>query len=139
MSELSASKLERQLDAAYSRVLWMTLGLGLIGIVAALAAGWRSSVGVAVGACLGTLNLVWLHRGAEMLVQRMMAGDASAAASKLRVMLFFPLRYLVVIAAAYAILKGYPGGLVGFLVGLALPMLAMMGEGIYEAVALQRD
>jgi hypothetical protein len=139
MSELSTSKLEQQLDAAYSRVLWMTLGLGLIGVAAALAAGWRSSVGVAAGAGLGTLNLVWLHRGAEMLVQRMMAGDASTAASKLRVMLFFPLRYLVVIAVAYAILKGYPGVLVGFIVGLALPMLAMMGEGIYEAVALQRD
>jgi ATP synthase I subunit len=139
MSELSASKLEQQLDAAYSRVLWMTLGLGVIGIAAGLAAGWRSSLGVAAGACLGALNLVWLHRGAEVLVRRMMANDASAAASKLKVMLFFPLRYLVVMAAAYAILKGYPGVLVGFIAGLALPMLAMMGEGIYEAVALQRD
>lgn len=146
-----ASRIERQLDGAYRRALKVTAALGVIAlIVSAVAAGWRSSLGVLLGAAVGTLNLVWLHQGAELLVRRMMSAGGQAAAesgpasaesgpSKLRVMLFFPLRYLVVITAVYAILKGYPGVLVSFIVGLLLPMLALMGEGIYEAVAFQQD
>ena len=46
----------------------------------------------------------------------------------------FPVRYFVVIAAAYVILKSYPGMRVGFIVGLVLPILAMMCEAGYEAL-----
>ena len=42
------------------------------------------------------------------------------------------------IAVAYVILKSYPGLLVGFLVGLILPIIASMGEGIYEALVISR-
>jgi hypothetical protein len=158
MSETTAaqaSQLDQQLDGAYQRALKTTAALSAIAlVVAGLAVSWRSSLGVLMGAAIGTLNLAWLHQGAEMLVRRMMAaaesntkaaaaGSGPSAAeggpSKLRVMLFFPLRYLVMIAAIYAILKGYPGVLVSFLVGLVLPILALMGEGIYEAIAFRQD
>jgi predicted outer membrane lipoprotein len=153
MSETTAtqaSKLDQQLDGAYPRALKTTVALSAIALAAAgLAAGWRSSLGVLMGAAIGILNLVWLHQGAEMLVRRMMVAGASNAEggpsaagsgpSKPRLMLFFPLRYIAVIAAVYAILKGYPGVLVSFLVGLVLPILALMGEGIYEAVAFRQD
>jgi hypothetical protein len=146
MSNLTVpdTSLEQRLDQAYQRVLKFMITLSLLGIpITGVLAGWRSSFGLGLGAGIAILNIVWLHQGAELLVRRMVAaGSASSAAerpSKLRMMLFFPLRYLSVIAAVYAILKGYPGVLVSFIVGLTLPVAALMGEGVYEAVVLQRD
>jgi len=133
--------LEQRLDQAYQRVLRSAIGLSFLAVViAAFITGWRGSIGVSVGSAIAILNFVWLHQGAKLLVQRMMAAgaEASSSPSKLRVWLFFPLRYLLVIAAVYAILKGYPGVLVSFIVGLALPIFALMGEGVYEAAVLQR-
>ena len=134
--------LEERLDGAYQRVLRLAIGLSTLAVVAAIfAAGWKSSLGVMLGASIGILNFVWLHQGAELLVRRMIAAgeNAGSSPSKLRVWLFFPLRYMVVIAAVYAILKGYPGVLVSFIVGLAVPVFALMGEGVYEAAVLQRE
>jgi hypothetical protein len=139
----SEARLEQRLDQAYQRVLKFSIGLSLMAIpAAAIVAGWRSSLGLVMGATIAIFNIVWLHQGAELLVRRMLAAGNEAGAegpSKLRVMLFFPLRYLVVIAAVYAILRGYPGVLVSFIVGLALPVVALMGEGVYEAAVLQRE
>jgi hypothetical protein len=42
------------------------------------------------------------------------------------------------IVVAYVILKSYPGLLVGFMVGLILPIIASMGEGIYETLAISK-
>ncbi len=146
MSELTApdTSLEQRLDQAYQRVLKFAIALSLLGIpIAGVLSGWRNSFGLGAGAGIAILNIVWLHQGAELLVRRMVAagsaGSAAEGPSKMRVMLFFPLRYLSVIAAVYAILKGYPGVLVSFIVGLALPVAALMGEGVYEAVVLQSD
>lgn len=141
----SADLLEHRLDQAYQRVLRFAIGLSILAIPAAgILAGWRNSLGLAMGSGIGILNLVWLHQGAELLIRRMIAAAGNAASagegpSKLRVMLFFPLRYFAVIMAVYAILKGYPGVLVSFIVGLALPVVALMGEGVYEAAVLQRE
>ncbi len=136
--------LEQRLDQAYQRVLRFAIGLSILAIPAAgILAGWRNSLGLAMGSGIGILNLVWLHQGAELLIRRMIAAGNAVSAdegpSKLRVMLFFPLRYFAVIMAVYAILKGYPGVLVSFIVGLALPVVALMGEGVYEAAVLQRE
>src|SRR5262249_6810333 len=91
-----------------------------------LLANWRGSLALIFGAAVGIVNLVWLHRGADMMVQRML-GQGKSGPSKLRLALFFPLRYVLVIAAVYAILKGYPGVLVSFIVGLSMPVMAMIG------------
>ena len=147
MSDLTdpRTSLEQRLDRAYQRVLKFATGLSLLGIpISGVLAGWRSSLGLGMGASIAILNIVWLHQGAELVVERMIAAAGSAGPSaegpsKMRVMLFFPLRYLAVIAAVYAILKGYPGVLVSFIAGLALPVIALMGEGVYEAVVLQKD
>jgi hypothetical protein len=146
MSGLEApdTALEQRLDQAYQRVLKVAIALSLLGIpISGVLAGWRNSFGLGLGAGIALLNIVWLHQGAELLVRRMVAagsaGPAAEGPSKMRMMLFFPLRYLSVIAAVYAILKGYPGVLVSFIVGLALPVAAMMGEGVYEAIVLQGD
>ena len=126
------------LGRAYPRIVKLAMVLtALAGCVALALANWRGSLALVFGAAVGILNLVWLHRGADMMVQRML-GAGKSGPSKLRMLLFFPLRYTLVIAAVYAILKGYPGVLVSFIVGLGLPVMAMIGESIYEAVVLTK-
>jgi hypothetical protein len=76
-----------------------------------------------------------------MMVQRMIeaqhvAGSAKRAPSKLRLLLAFTARYAFVLAAAYVILRSYPQVRVAFIVGLACPVIAAMGEGLYEAARL---
>ena len=126
------------LGRAYPRIVKLSLVLAAISSAVALVlAGWRGSLALVFGAAIGILNLVWLHRGADLMVQRML-GTKGNVPSKLRMMLFFPLRYILVIAAVYAILKGYPGVLVSFIAGLSMPVMAMIGESIYEAVVLSK-
>lgn len=133
-----AFQMGRYLDGAYQRIVKLAVILGAAGVIASvLVVDWHGSVALAGGSLIGILNVVWLHRGADLMVKRMLAGDESGP-SKLSVMLFFPLRYLVVIAAVYAILKGYPGVLVSFIVGLALPVMALIGESIHEALVLSK-
>ena len=134
----NSPQMERFLGGAYPRIVKLALALTAIaGVSSLLLANWRGSLALIFGAAVGIVNLVWLHRGADMIVQRML-GAGKSGPSKLRMALFFPLRYLLVIAAVYAILKGYPGVLVSFIVGLGMPVMAMIGESIYEAVVLTK-
>ena len=139
MNELSTAapgQLQRFLDAAYPRIVKLAVILTLITAAASVfLVDWHSTLALGAGAIVGILNLVWLHRGADLMIKRMLASDENRP-SKLRVLLFFPLRYILVIAAVYAILKGYPGVLVSFIVGLAVPVFALIGESIYEAIVL---
>ena len=141
MSELSdtgPSPLTRYLDRAYPRIVRLAVVLGVIGVAASiLFQDWRGTLVFALGSTIGMLNLVWLHRGANLMVSRMLA-EGVARPSKLRVALFFPLRYILVIGAVYVIVKSYPGVLVSFIVGLGLPVMALIGESIYEAVVLSK-
>jgi hypothetical protein len=128
-----ASSMEEFLSGAYRRILWMAFGLSVAGAVAAtVLADWRSGLGLAIGASVACLNFAWLHHGAELMIQRMVE-PAKQAPSKLRLTLAFTGRYAFVLAAAYVILRGYPQVRVAFIVGLACPVIAAMGEGLYEA------
>jgi hypothetical protein len=137
-SETNVSpQMDRFLGGAYLRIVKLAAALTAIaGAVSLLLTNWRGSLALVFGAVVGIVNLVWLHHGADLMVQRML-GAGKNGPSKLRMALFFPLRYILVIAAVYAILKGYPGVLVSFIVGLGLPVMAMIGESIYEAVVLK--
>jgi hypothetical protein len=137
--------MEERLSGAYRRILRVAIALGVTGSLAtALVFGWQSGLGLAVGSLLALINFVWLHRGTERLVERIASSNKTAAAAaeskprKVRFAFPFPLRYALMIAVAYVILKSYPGLLVGFLVGLILPIIASMGEGIYEALVINR-
>ncbi|HEY2113843.1 MAG TPA: ATP synthase subunit I [Candidatus Angelobacter sp.] len=136
--------MEERLSGAYRRILRVAIVLSVVGsLAAALLFSWQSGLGLAIGALLAFINFVWLHRGTERLVERIVASNkpAEAGQSKPRKVRFafpFPLRYALMIAVAYVILKSYPGLLVGFIVGLILPILAAMGEGIYEALVIGR-
>jgi hypothetical protein len=139
-----AKSTEAFLSGAYRRILWITLALSVVATVAAVVlVDWRSGLGLAIGALVASLNFVWLHHGAEMLIQRMIeaqqaVGPAKRAPSKLRLLLAFAARYALVMAVAYVILRGYPQVRLAFIVGLACPVIAAMGEGLYEAVRPQQ-
>jgi len=138
LSDIGPSSITRYLDNAYPRIVKLAVVLTVIGVAASIPLqDWRGTLVLAVGSAIGTLNLVWLHRGANLMVSRMLSAGAGRP-SKLRVALFFPLRYILMIGAVYAILKSYPGVLVSFIVGLSMPVMAMIGESIYEAVVLTK-
>jgi hypothetical protein len=114
------------------------MGLSIASTVASTPLfGWRSGLGLAIGSAIAFLNLVWLHHGSTIMIERMIT-PAPSAPSKFRVMLAFAGRYAVVIATAYVILKSFPSIRIGFMVGLALPILAAICEGVYEAIAGRR-
>jgi len=134
--------MEERLSGAYNRILKVAMGLSVGGtLTAILLFSWQSGLGLAVGSLLAYINFVWLHHSTERLVERIVVSNKtpSAAKTKPRKVRFafpFPLRYALLIAVAYVILKSYPRLLIGFIVGLILPVLAAMGEGIYEAIVI---
>jgi hypothetical protein len=135
----AASSMEQFLSGAYRRILWMACGLTTAGaLIATVIAGLPSGLGLTIGALVACLNFVWLHHGAAIVVQRMIEAQravepAKHAPSKLGLLLAFTARYAFVLVAAYVILKSYPQVRVAFIVGLACPVIAAMGEGFYEA------
>jgi hypothetical protein len=136
--------MEQRLSGAYGRILRVAIALSIAGtFVAALVSTRQSALGLAIGSLLAYINFVWLHRGTVRLVERIIASNTTTVAGeskprKVRFAFPFPLRYALLIAVAYVILKSYPRLLIGFIVGLILPILAAMGEGIYEAVVISK-
>jgi hypothetical protein len=136
--------IEQRLSGAYKRILRVAIALSVSGtLAAALLFTWQSGLGLAIGSLLAYINFVWLHRGTERLVERIIASNRTTAAGeskprKVRFAFPFPLRYALLIAVAYVILKSYPRLLIGFIVGLILPILAAMAEGIYEALVISK-
>jgi len=136
--------MEERLSGAYRRILRVAIALSVAGtLVAALLFTWQSGLGLAIGSLLAYINFVWLHRGTERFVERIIASNRTTAVGetkprKVRFAFPFPLRYALLIAVAYVILKSYPRLLIGFIVGLILPILAAMGEGIYEALVISK-
>ncbi|MGC2745649.1 MAG: ATP synthase subunit I [Candidatus Angelobacter sp.] len=136
--------MEARLSGAYGRILRVAILFSVAGtLAAALLYTWQSGLGFAIGSLLAYINFVWLHRGTERLVERIVASNQTSVAGKskprkVRFSFPFPLRYALLIAVAYVILKSYPRLLIGFIVGLILPILAAMGEGIYEAVVISK-
>ena len=142
-----SAETEAHLSGAYRRILRIAIVLSVAATLVVALVNWRAGLGAAIGSLMGLINFVWLHQTTEKLVDRMLAANKSApspeentpakgSSSKFRFMFPFPLRYLLIIAVAYVILKSYPRLLIGFLVGLVMPLLASFGEGIYEAVTI---
>ncbi len=128
------AQIEAFLSGAYKRILRITIILSVAATIAAsLFFSWHSGLGLAIGSLLAYVNFVWLHHGSELMIRQMIAPPKTGR-SKFGLVLAFAGRYVFVIAMAYVILKSYPSMLASFIVGLALPVLAAMCEGVYEAV-----
>ena len=115
-------------------ILWLTLP-GAIG--AQLWMGWQAGIGTVVGALAGYESFNSLSRGVNALADRI-ANSGSRESGK-RVIARFVGRYVVVGVVAYVIFTVSRTALFGFLIGLCLPVLAMMCEAGYElTVAMRR-
>ena len=123
---------------AIARIARLILWLALPAAVAAgLWMGWQAAVGTVVGALAGYESFTSLSRGVNALADRI-TNSGSTEAGK-RVIPRFVGRYVIVGAVAYVIFTVSRTAVYGFMIGLCLPVLAMMCEAGYElTVALRR-
>jgi hypothetical protein len=134
-----ANREEIFLSGAYGRIRRMTAVLDIATTIAATALfGWRNGLVVAAGGVVGYVNFVWLHRGTEVMIERMLAPGGQGP-SKLRLLSAFTLRYVFVLTIAYVIFRSFPRMLIGFGIGLFLPILAATCEGIYEITRIAKS
>lgn len=116
-------------------------GSWIFGLLLLPVAWWRfgaaSAAGFALGAALACLNFYWLARAVEGLAGRIVNDQSSETGRS--IVARFLLRYLLIGLGAYVIFTGWSQATHGFLVGLCVPVAAMLGEAFYELyVALRR-
>jgi hypothetical protein len=120
--------------ATLRRIEWM---IGIAGAVCALAAAWRLgwavAAGMLVGTALGWINFRWLAASVNAIGERIVKvrsqerGAAIVARGVGRIVLIALFAYGIFICSLR--------GLMGFLAGLAMPVIAMMCEAAYEFTA----
>jgi len=113
----------------YRRLVTIMAALGVAGtITAAIWFDWLTAATFLVGSVIATLNFHWLKRTIEAMGGRL----PSRARAAWGVVLRFLLRYVLIAAAAYVILKSTTSIPYGFFAGLAIPAGAIMIEAVYE-------
>ena len=109
-----------------SRIFKVTLAISGAGTLAALAwRGWRVGAGFALGAAISWINFRWLKHAVDSL-------SGKRARPRLAVLAGF--RYLLLGAAAYAILRYSSISLRGALAGLFVSVTAVIVEIFFEVV-----
>jgi ATP synthase I chain len=91
------------------------------------------ALGFLLGCVISYLNFHWLKSGVSGLADRVT--NTGKPQSGKGIVARFVLRYALLAAAAYAILTSFPASLRGLLVGLFLPVLAIICEAGYELYA----
>ncbi len=131
------SPAERFYGGAISRVLKGTLVLGVAGFALVFARyGLRPALGFLLGAALAYWNFRSLASAVNSLGERIVVGQSQERGGA--IVFRFMSRILLVGLAGYAIFIGSPGSLKGFLVGLCMPVPALMWEAGYEGYAALR-
>ena len=126
------------LDPAFRRIVRGMAATAAIATVAlAIAFGLKFGGGVLLGCAVAALNLWWLKRAVHGFADRATQAEPESA-RKTRPGLWFLLRYALMAAVAYVILKSSVVSLSGFFCGLFLPVPAIMMEAIYETAAALR-
>ncbi len=110
-------------------VLWISMPLFFLILL-----GWRSALGVAVGAGIAYLNFVWLKRMVTALADRVTQSGQKESGTG--VIFRFILRYTLMALAAYVILSVSPASLKAFFAGVFLPVAAIAFEAAYQAYAV---
>ena len=121
-------------EAAERRIEYVTLGIGLIGALAAINL-WtvRAGAGVAVGAALGWLNYRWLKQGVGALAGLAKAQESAAKVRVPRSVYFkFIGRYVLLILVAYVILTRFEVPVASLLAGFGALVVAVLGEIIAQ-------
>ena len=132
------SPAERFYGGAIARIVRITLTLGIAGTLVALAAyGIRIGLSFFLGAALAYWNFRSLVSAVNSLGERIVVGHSQEKGSA--IVFRFISRILLVGLAGYAIFFSWPGSLPGFLMGLCMPVPALIFEAGYEGfTALRR-
>jgi|GEM_PF-490507 len=92
--------------------------------------GHAMALSFGLGCVVSLINFYWLRRTLEAVGDRFQAtGNAPSAAGMIA---RFLLRYLLIAAAAYVILRGTTNSLAGLLAGLSLPVGAILILAVVE-------
>ena len=115
------------------------LGLSGLGL---LLCGWYfglpGAVGFLIGAGISYVNHRWLERMVDALGERITTGQSGERGGPL--VLRAILRYVSIAVAAYVIFRVSTAGLYGFLVGVCLPIVAIVCEvGVELVKGLRRE
>lgn len=122
---------ERFYSGALDRIKRFMIALAvLFSAVGWVHYGWRAALGFAVGCAVSCLNFYWLKRVVSTMADRIARTGRSESGRG--IVARFLLRYLVMGAAAYAIVSVSPASLYGLLAGLFLPVAAIACEAAYE-------
>lgn len=117
-------------DRALARIHVLIALLTVAGLIAAAVhGGWKWGVGFVLGAAASWLNFRWLKQMVNSL-----GHAATGKPPKVRVAVFFGLRYVLLAAAGYAILNYSTISLVAGLIGLFVPAAAVILEILFELI-----
>jgi ATP synthase I chain len=118
------------------RMAWLTLALG---VTAAAATGlsyrWSWAVGLLIGTVLAWLNLLWLARGLDALLDAS-TGQTRAAKPQVPVGTYFLalFRYALIALIVYVSFKVLNVPLVSMILGLCALGAAAVAASVYEVV-----
>lgn len=116
---------------ALLRIARTMLAGGLVLAIAAWARfGGRVAMGFAIGCAIAYFNFYRLKRVVVALADR--TTQTATRQSGMGVVLRFLLRYFLMAAVAYVMIKRWPESLNGLLAGLFLPVLAVSVEAVQE-------
>jgi len=121
-------------DAFYDRAVWRmqrTIGIsGIIIAVSALGFGLPVAFGAALGVALSWHSFRWLTQAVNALGERITTGQSRERGG---VIVFrFTARLLLMALGSYAIFRYSHRGLYGYLIGLCVPVPALLCEAVYE-------
>lgn len=123
---------EQFYEAAERRIEYFAVGIGAVGAVGA--GVFRSvpdGVWFAVGAALSWLNFRWMKQGITVLSRLSAAHERPEKARVPRaVYVKFLGRYVLLMVAAYVILRGFKSAMVSLLAGLFVVAAAALAEMI---------
>ena len=125
--DLDEHYLARAVGRMYISMAAMSAGGALVLLVWQ---GWRWGLGFALGAAASWLNFRWLKKLVDSLGQA-----ASGKRPRNRTAILLGLRYLLLAAAGYAILRFSEISLTAALVGLFVSAAAVILEILYQLIA----
>jgi ATP synthase I chain len=98
--------------------------------------GWAVAAGMLVGTAMGWLNFRWLAASVNAIGDRIVKARSQERGAA--IVARGVGRIFLIALVAYGIFAYSVRGLMGFLAGLAMPVIAMMCEAVYEFVASSR-
>ena len=135
---MSADATDDFYSRALTRIRRFMLVLAPVSTLAALARfGVRPALGFLTGSVIAYLNFHWLKAGVSGLADRVTQTGHRQSGKGLIFRFLF--RYILLAAAAYAIITSFPAALPGLFAGLFLPVAAIVCEAAYEALAALKN